>query len=77
MSHKRIVITAGIAMGFNDTMFQIAASLEQYQTDYIDLVLIHWPTAPMNSSDPICTMKSPKYAMYLTVFIAYRSTITL
>eukprot|EP00038_Savillea_parva_P014522 m.11199 g.11199 ORF g.11199 m.11199 type:complete len:323 (-) comp2828_c0_seq2:186-1154(-) len=52
---------AGLPMGEKETTYQVEESLKQYNTDYIDLVLIHWPTSTGNSSDPQCQKNSGSY----------------
>ena len=41
-------------MGYNETMNQIKPILETLQVDYLDLLMIHWPGPPGNSTDPAC-----------------------
>ena len=41
-------------MGYNETMNQIKPVLETLQVDYLDLLMIHWPGPPGNSTDPAC-----------------------
>jgi len=52
-----------VALGYNDTLIQVAQILRDLQTDYIDLVLIHEPVGSINqSSDPSCRHGSPRYS---------------
>ena len=47
-------LVSGGALGYNDTLVQIKPILDSLQTDYVDLLLIHWPGPPGKSSDPAC-----------------------
>ena len=47
----------GGALGYNDTLVQVQPILDSLQTDYVDLLLIHWPGPPGNSTDPACQGK--------------------
>jgi len=56
-------------MGHNETMQQMESILSQFQTEYIDLVLVHWPSATpggrvslqSNSTDPPCKLQDDAY----------------
>ena len=41
-------------MGYNETLDQWKQILVTLDTDYIDLLLIHWPGPSENSTDPAC-----------------------
>ncbi len=47
-------LVSGAGMGYNETMNQLEPILETLGVDYVDLLLIHWPGPPGNSSDPTC-----------------------
>ena len=54
-------------MGYNDTIKEVEDTLELFGTEYIDLILIHWPsnnsTSTYSSSDPYCNA-SPSNKQY-------------
>ena len=43
-------------VGYNETHEQFKRALSDLQMDYVDLLLVHWPSAPRSSdtSDPVC-----------------------
>ena len=47
-------LVSGAALGYNETLVQVKPMLDTLQVDYVDLLLIHWPGPPGNSSDPAC-----------------------
>ena len=47
-------LVSGGALGYNDTLNQIKPILDSLQVEYVDLLLIHWPGPPGQSSDPAC-----------------------
>ena len=54
-------------LGFNETIQQAMNILEELQTSWIDLLLIHWPSMKRptqsympKSSDPVCNMSNPQ-----------------
>ena len=47
-------LVSGGGMGYNETMIQFEEILETLQVSYVDLLLIHWPGPPGNSTDPAC-----------------------
>ena len=49
------------AMGYNDTLMQMEPILKTLQVDYVDLLLIHWPGPPGNSTDPLCQGDPPTW----------------
>jgi len=52
------------ALGYNETLNQFKQILANLQTDYVDLLLIHWPSAlpPYPATtDPFCRHNSPTY----------------
>ena len=51
----------GATLGYNDTLAQVQPMLDALQTDYVDLLLVHWPGPPGNSSDPACQGKPQTY----------------
>ncbi|CAF1061527.1 unnamed protein product [Adineta steineri] len=53
-------------LGFNDTINQTMGILQELQTSWIDLLLVHWPVMKHpresyipKSSDPTCNMSNP------------------
>jgi len=54
-------IGSSMPMGYNETIQQVLGALKSYGTDYIDLVLIHWPTSQRNSTDPVCDYGAGTY----------------
>jgi len=51
-------------LGYNDTLNQFAGIQKNLQTQYVDLLLIHWPWAEMSqgeSTDPFCKKRSKTY----------------
>ena len=55
------LIQSGYAMGYNDTLIQIKPILDTLQVDYVDLLLVHWPGPPGNSTDPLCQGDPPTF----------------
>lgn len=47
-------LVSGSALGYDDTIKQVKPILDSLQVDFVDLLLIHWPGPPGNSSDPAC-----------------------
>jgi 2,5-diketo-D-gluconate reductase A len=45
---------SGQAMGYADTMAQVAQLLSQGGCSYVDALLIHWPTSTAASQEPAC-----------------------
>jgi len=70
-------IGSGMPMGKQETFDQIQESLRQYNTNYIDLVLIHWPTSSGNSSDPHCQMHSTTYDAKACRLTTWQALLTL
>ena len=54
-------LVSGGALGYNDTLVQIEPVLQSLQVSYVDLLLIHWPGPPGNSSDPACQGNPPTW----------------
>lgn len=48
-------------MGYNETWTQLRSILATQQVDYVDSLLVHWPTSTSNSSDPACNYGEPGY----------------
>lgn len=53
--------TSSPCQGYNDTLLQMKPILEQLQVDYVDLLLVHWPGPPSQSSDPACQGNPPTW----------------
>ncbi|XP_065187095.1 aldo-keto reductase Mvan_2161-like [Sycon ciliatum] len=53
----------GFPLGYQDSLDQMQTSLKQLDTTYVDLMLIHWPGPPGNSSDPDCQPPSINYTL--------------
>ena len=51
----------GAALGYNDTLSQVQPMLDALQIDYADLLLVHWPGPPGNSTDTACQGNPPTY----------------
>eukprot|EP01084_Bolivina_argentea_P257453 433759_1 len=52
-----IFITQKVHLGYEDVMNEYEQLLQMFQTDYFDLVLIHWPSDPNSWNtyiDPVC-----------------------
>ena len=53
------------SLGYNETLKQTSDILQELQTDYVDLMLVHWPLVTPSeteitiSSDPFCNLTSP------------------
>lgn len=47
-------LVSGGGMGYNETMGQLKPMFDSLGVDYVDLLLIHWPGPPGNSTDPAC-----------------------
>ena len=54
-------LISGAALGYNDTWKQVQPILDTLMVDYVDLLLIHWPGPPGNSSDPACQGNPPTW----------------
>jgi 2,5-diketo-D-gluconate reductase A len=52
-------VGSGQPMGYADTAAQIAGVLAGVPGGYLDALLIHWPTSPAPSTDPVCNMTTP------------------
>eukprot|EP00658_Telonema_sp_P-2_P019407 TRINITY_DN17659_c0_g1_i2.p2 TRINITY_DN17659_c0_g1~~TRINITY_DN17659_c0_g1_i2.p2 ORF type:complete len:165 (-),score=39.83 TRINITY_DN17659_c0_g1_i2:77-571(-) len=52
-----------LGMGAADFIAQSEESLREYNTSYVDLLLVHWPTSPGNSSEPT-RLLSISYAVF-------------
>jgi len=48
-------------LGYNETLNQFAAIKKNLQTDYVDLLLIHWPKSTAKTTDPACDHHSSSY----------------
>lgn len=60
-------------MGYNETLEQVDGVLADYNTSYIDLMLIHWPTSNGHSTDPACNSGTTAAACRLST---YRGLLT-
>lgn len=49
------------AMGYNETIQQVAGILSDMETPYLDLVLNHWFSVKLPSTDPPCNFGAPSY----------------
>lgn len=54
-------IGSGAAMGYTDTLAQFQGILARMNINYVDALLIHWPTSLANSSEPSCQVFAPTY----------------
>ena len=63
-----------LPLGYNDSMNQWKTIIDTFNTDHVDLLLIHWPTyvydnASINtipiSTDPFCNLTNIKYSSKL------------
>lgn len=54
-------LISGAALGYDDTMKQLQPILDTLQLEHVDLLLIHWPGPPGNSSDPACQGNPPTW----------------
>jgi diketogulonate reductase-like aldo/keto reductase len=51
----------GLAMGYADITAEFATILGNMSINYVDTVLIHWPTATAPSQEPACNSNDPNY----------------
>lgn len=65
----------GLGLGEEDTDAQVAYYLAQTRAEYIDLLLIHWPTSGKNSSEPICQPNGKVYNAKECRLITWRALI--
>ena len=67
-NRSEIFITSKVGpwekLGYNETLKQIDDTLELFQTDYIDLLLIHWPsnTSSPDTTDKYCNSSNVEYS---------------
>jgi len=60
---SEIFITSKVnPTGYNDTLEQFAGILKSLQTNYVDLLLIHWPGELSGGSGPPCKQGQSTYA---------------
>jgi len=48
-------------MGYNEAVRQFEKIKNDLQVDYVDMLLIHWPTADLPSTDPYCNFGGPLF----------------
>ena len=66
-----------LPLGYNDTLVQFRQILRDLQTDYVDLLLIHWPTQVVpQSMDPNCR-QGPHYDERLCRLNTWRAMLEI
>lgn len=70
-------VGSGQPMGYNDTLNQMASILQTQQVSYVDALLIHWPTATSNSTEPACQMGTPTYNATLCRLETWRAMVDI
>jgi 2,5-diketo-D-gluconate reductase A len=61
VDRSEIFILSKISLGYEDALQQVDTILRDLETDYVDALLIHWPTRGGTGLDPLCNTQLPSY----------------